>query len=615
MSSQKKSNLFLRGLGLSTLALSLASCVDSSYFTNIINGGTPTTPVSPISTDQGLATVKSLTKADKAFLTQLNRNPNLSTSQLTKFLETNKNPYVKNVLILQLVNKLIGENKLDAAKYYLGQYTQSTDANLNNNYAFLASKVGAALNDQQLLSQSSQIDAKNLTVDQQLQAVQMQLVNDFRAGKYGDGLNKVNEIYNNLSYKDKSSLVDSTLQQLMTLNEGQLNSLAEAAARQGNTFNVGWFRLAQLAVANKSDSGKLNDAWSTWMGTFKDTKHPASITAPSLFKQTSLVSTGTLKRVGVLLPLTDPGYGAYAETIRHGIDQANQDAGGKVKIQYYDTKALGLNDAYSYAVEDKPDIIIGPLTKPNVVAASRYNLPVRDLMLNIDAATANVNACYTSTMVEFEADRLVELFKSLKIDNPVIIASNSASAKRAISRFSQTWLRQKQQNVRVINFSDMNQLQSEVTKLARSTPRPKGIVFFGNSEELVKVKQFWTYTTQAEVVVAATSSSNEETISKSKLGDIEGVYFTENALVADPDSILSQKAKKSIQPNYVLLRLYGYGYDAFNIAQNFNSIKNVGGYAVSGNAGTYAHDASGRCHIITKPNIYQIQNSKFIRVK
>lgn len=301
-----------------------------------------------------------------------------------------------------------------------------------------------------------------------------------------------------------------------------------------------------------------------------------------MFKQTGQVSIDTAKNIYVLLPLTDASYQEYAQAIKAGFNQANLDSTINAKVNYLDTAKMSVNDALATAYQNNADLVVGPLTKEKVIEASDYNLERPQLMLNFNNTNPNLKACYVSQKIEYEADRGVELFGKLNIKTPVVIYSNSSSFTRAKDEFVKKWLETHQQNVKAYTYSSLSELTVLATNLSRQTPAVDGVAFFGDAQSLVKFKQLWNLNTAKEVNVFATSASNTLVLNRSKLADINGVYFTENNLVAEPTSELAQTATKVIDStNYNLSRLYGFGYDAYYISQNLSSLQKVQGYSLT----------------------------------
>lgn len=243
----------IKGLAIASVALALTACVDPSVFQQ----SSSTSQQTSLTNAGNLISL-----ADQNLLNNINSNQYLNVSQLTSLLDKTDNRFVKNQILLKLTDKLIGENKLEAAQYYLSQFVKTDDSSQNNNYLFLASKVGNLLGDQRLLSNATDLDLTKLSSDQLAQALQLQLNNNFTAGNTDKALTLVNDSFNKLSVAEQKTTVDLVLGQLTKLSEEDLGELASQAAVAGNSINVGWYRLAQLAVANKNSVAKLNDVWS-----------------------------------------------------------------------------------------------------------------------------------------------------------------------------------------------------------------------------------------------------------------------------------------------------------------------------------------------------------------
>ncbi|RIY35059.1 penicillin-binding protein activator [Psittacicella gerlachiana] len=585
---------------IATLSMALASCMLPQVN---IGGGSST------SASQTIANYSSLSESEKEFVAQLLKTQSISTQTLINYYNTNSNPYVRNEIILKLVNNLINENKLDAAKYYLQNFTTSSDTRQNSTYNIVATRLGQLTNDQDLINNTTNVDFSQISLNQKLSAAKVEVVKQFANSQYNQGLDIVNEVFPSLSDADKQALVDFTLSQLTNLSVVSLSNLANGAS----TINSAWYTLASLAVENENDARALAQGFDTWSSTYAQSQNPAVSLTPSLFKQSQSAASSNYKNVTVLLPLTSNTVGELASAIQQGINTANQENKSPVRISYVDTNTTSAVQAVRDA-DGKADIIIGPLLRDNVVAVNQLTLTTPEIMLT-SIGSYNVGACYYSMGIEDQVRTIANVMKQMNLNNPVIFSDGSSSSLRAISEFSRVWLEISQQNVNVINFSDDN-LDANVKNLLGRTPAPDAVLFLGNAEQLVTFNSSLNFNNpENKVKTFATYRSNDETLTPAKLADLRNVYFTESAVIAEPKSTLANKANSSLKiNNYNAKRLFAFGYDAFKLAQNYTALRTVNNYTVSGATGKIIIQPGRNCIVSSYYNVYNVVDGAFIKI-
>jgi outer membrane PBP1 activator LpoA protein len=67
--------------------------------------------------------------------------------------------------------------------------------------------------------------------------------------------------------------------------------------------------------------------------------------------------------------------------------------------------------------------------------------------------------------------------------------------------------------------------------------------------------------------------------------EMDGLQFSDIPLLSGSNPGLMQQAAKSFNNDYSLVRLYAMGIDAWTLANNFNQMRQVPGFAIDGNTG------------------------------
>lgn len=72
--------------------------------------------------------------------------------------------------------------------------------------------------------------------------------------------------------------------------------------------------------------------------------------------------------------------------------------------------------------------------------------------------------------------------------------------------------------------------------------------------------------------------------------EMDGLQFSDIPLLSGSNPGLMQQAAKSFNNDYSLVRLYAMGIDAWTLANHFNQMRQVPGFAIDGNTGKLSAD-------------------------
>lgn len=175
-----------------------------------------------------------------------------------------------------------------------------------------------------------------------------------------------------------------------TLQETPMSALREIMPPAPDTFGA-WVELAFLVRTYRLDPLRLEEAVDLWADRYPD--HAALETIAPEVMARYRDEAQPAERVAVLLPLSGP-LASAGRAVRDGMIAAHYqmaDDGNRPDLRFIDVGEDG-NDpwaAYLGIVQDGADLVVGPLTRPDVeVFAARRNLPVPILALNAIPAEA-----------------------------------------------------------------------------------------------------------------------------------------------------------------------------------------------------------------------------------
>lgn len=150
----------------------------------------------------------------------------------------------------------------------------------------------------------------------------------------------------------------------------------------GDPVVDGWLALARLAERLDTSPGRLRGDVIEWRSRFPG--HPANAQiVPSLLAQYRS-ATAFPERVALLLPLSG-NLARPAQAIRDGFIGAvleGDEQAQAVQVSVYDTTAGGAIEAYSRALAEGAEFVVGPLRKDEVLALSQVERRVPTITLN-----------------------------------------------------------------------------------------------------------------------------------------------------------------------------------------------------------------------------------------
>lgn len=200
----------------------------------------------------------------------------------------------------------------------------------------------------------------------------------------GDPLRAVDLYIQRETWLDDQRAIEANRQRLWTgLNVSNVQDLRDAASVTFDPVIRGWLSLAALA----NSTGQQGIGWGNglvrWQETYID--HPAiGVLSDLSLPEESLLNYP--RQIALLLPLSGNS-GVAGNAIKNGFLGAYFAAVSGIdsqqEIRIYDVKADGVSSAYSEAVQDGAEFVVGPLLRRSVAElATELLLPVPILSLN-----------------------------------------------------------------------------------------------------------------------------------------------------------------------------------------------------------------------------------------
>lgn len=389
----------------------------------------------------------------------------------------------------------------------------------------------------------------------------------------------------------------------------------------------GFLDLVQLSKDPSLDDTLRQNNIRAWLQT--QNTLPIAEHTPKQITQYLEIQSGQKQKIAILLPLSGRLSG-QGNAILQGIVTAylekNQllNLANHTEIEIVDT---GSNSVLKESVNAQSladfDTIIGPLLQSHIRQIKQLKLnDKKQIFLNqVDQKdTNNPLVAYFALSPEQEAQQLSSLMRERNIQNPIIISDQSGMANRMSKAFISAWNEnQKQESPKVqqISYTDnkdmrigitaaLDVLQSQrrieqinnlsddpVFSVTRNRRDVDAFVVFARPDEVELINPIIESSislfSDEKVLVFATSYSYDHKQSKNSQRDLRNLVFIDMPWVL-PDgreTALSKQVDQLLnQPSTSFLRLFAFGYDALNIANNIAQLNAFNHIKVKGLTGT-----------------------------
>ena len=231
------------------------------------------------------------------------------------------------------------------------------------------------------------------------------------------------------------------------LNKVEKDELREVHRSDPQALS-GWLELALINRTLLADPGTLSRALETWQDKYP--AHPANQAIIGQIRAAGQRYRLEPRRIALLLPLRG-GYRRAAEAIRDGFITAwyNSDQ-DRPPVKIYEANSLNIEQAYTKAVTDGADIVVGPLEKQALAKlSSSASLTVPTLALNriqpVPDMAAGADGYMLPPLMQFglspedEARQAAERAFADGYTRALVIIPNDRWGRRLYGAFRENW--------------------------------------------------------------------------------------------------------------------------------------------------------------------------------
>ena len=270
-------------------------------------------------------------------------------------------------------------------------------------------------------------------------------------------------------------------------------------------------------------------------------------------------------RLAVLLPLSGRFAASVGEPARLGILAALQDRNSALKVTFYDTNRMTMEEIASSLGQNGTNFIIGPILKPEVDALLATNIALPAIVFNQPASSRD-GLYYYNLGPDYEGALAASKIFHDGHDRPVVIAPESTRGQRAVAGFTQVWQQGKAQAPVTCRYADINTAPAALTTCPLNSA--DAIYINATASDVIKVRSVLPDNTPLYLTdrsyMGLNNSSGEVALSGAYLGDMPWL-LTDSSLKQDLMATLP-KADTQVQ------RIFASAYDSINLAFNLETL-------------------------------------------
>lgn len=422
---------------------------------------------------------------------------------------------------------------------------------------------------------------------------------------------------------------------VQNLTQNEIDSLYEA---QQPILN-GWLTISNILRDQSLSIEQQLASFQKWQQ--RNNSHPAAANPPQDFKLMASIEDMAPQKIVLMLPMSGKLQRA-SQAIVDGFFATYYNQNEKrpqVNIvdvdQYSDIK-----DALAAANEMTPDIIIGPLQKPNVARISRMELPYPVIALNqLDFNKAAKNLFHFSLSAEDEIHELINFAKqegatkaavlstqdtwALKQNDEFIAAAEQEHVKVTSAQSYANTPQGRQNAVQKLllideSYARKNLVQRwtghQVDAIARPRQDLDYVFYVGKLDDAKQIRPLLDFYFADSVPMLSTSNLNDSAPDRNtKAEDIERILFTELPALSG-----SKKTASALPPNpgsNILRRLQALGADSYLLANKYQLFALLKSTRISANTGIITMDDNGVFHKRPEIMTYRRGNLVYARSK
>ena len=334
------------------------------------------------------------------------------------------------------------------------------------------------------------------------------------------------------------------------------------------------------------------------------------------------------------------------------VDNASAAPAATAQVKVYDTSSQPIQQVIQQAQQDGATLVVGPLLKSNVEQVANSQTPLNVLALNEPGQIQNhPNLCYFALSPEDEArDAAHHIWEQGK-RQPLLLVPRNSLGDRVSKAFAQEWQTLGGATVLQQQFGSVAELKQGINSGAgislsgtpltvqpaepqgisvaglaipapqESTPasaapqgNPDAVYIVSTQDELQLIKPMIAMRTSSRSSIAlyASSRSFQAGAGPDFRLEMDGLQFSDIPLLSGTNPALMQQAARTFNNDYSLVRLYAMGIDAWTLANHFNQMRQMPGFAIDGNTGKLS--ANQDCVINRKLAWNQYQRGQIVPV-
>ncbi|WP_130831981.1 penicillin-binding protein activator [[Erwinia] mediterraneensis] len=495
----------------------------------------------------------------------------------------------------------------------------------------------------QTLLQMPQEQANNLVINADENTLQgwLDLLNVWRASSHDAEMLKsaIKEWQTRYPQNPAAKTLPTPLSQMQNFTQASTSTIALLLPLNG-----------QAQVFSNAIQQGFNDAKNGVLSAPPPSAAPAETGEPAADQPAAIPGEANTVVSPAAAAITPPDQPATQPAMADSASAAPADNTAQVKV--YDTSAQSIQQVMQQAQQDGATLVVGPLLKSSVEQVANSQTTLNVLALNEPEQIQNhPNLCYFALSPEDEArDAAHHIWEQGK-RQPLLLVPRSALGDRVSKAFAREWQTLGGADVLQQQFGSEAELKQGInsgagialsgTPLSVAPPAAQSISIAGLSipapqerapaeatsggavdavyivstqDELQLIKPMIAMRTgsRSNIALYASSRSFKAGAGPDFRLEMEGLQFSDIPLLSGANPALMQQAARSFNNDYSLVRLYAMGMDAWILANNFNQMRQMPGFAIDGNTGKLS--ASQDCVINRKLTWNQYRQGQIVQV-
>lgn len=538
------------------------------------------------------------------FASTLKNDANASSDFYMNKLEQTQNREDQQTYKLLAARVMMTENKVPQAEALLAELQDLTPEQLLDKSIIDAHILAAKRKNTEAMSALRGINLAQLSQSQKARYYEV-------AAKIAENQNDVIEAVkarvqvdaNLTDVQRKQENIDRTWALLRAANKGTVSG----ASADSNPGLGGWLALAKTYNDNVNQPSQLAKALESWKAQYPT--HSAAYLFPTELKSVSNFQQTQLNKISVLLPLSGDA-GVIGSTVRSGFNDA-RGSDNAMQVEFIDTIVTPVQDAVAQAKATGSSAIVGPLLKPNVDTVINNPSAIQGLDVLTLNSTYNERAvdqlCYFGLSPEDEAESGADRMWNDNIRNPLVLVPQADVGQRTASAFNVRWQQLSGNDANIKFFSSTD--EAAVLIQDGANKNAEGVYVVATAEELIDIKSALTNSGSTARVYASSRSNTSNSTPEFRL-QMNGVRFSDIPFFKETDAAQYQKINQATGGDYSLMRLYAMGADAWLLINQFNELRQVPGFAVSGLTGKLS--AGPNCNIERNMTWFEYQDGNVV---